>query len=167
MSWPYAYTPAIWSSVFTVLLLVALSIYAWRRRSVPGALPFAIAGLFDALWMAGYTLVIAATDAAAKIFWLKFGGVWQAFGATAVTCFLLEYAWPGRWLTRRNLAWLSIPCLLNIGMILTNSLHHLAWQGFALDGEGIPLDGPGNWAFLVYAYGLSLVNLVVLVWLFI
>src|SRR5512136_2688723 len=167
MSWPYAYTPAIWSSVFTVLLLVALSIYAWRRRSVPGALPFAIAGLFDALWMAGYTLLIAATDAAAKIFWLKFGSVWQAFGVTAETCFLLEYARPGRWLTRRNLALLSIPPLLIMGLILTDDVHHLVWRGFVVDGLGVTsLVGPAGWGAVAYGVGLVLVNLVVFVWLF-
>ncbi len=167
MSWPYAYTPTIWPSVLTVLLLVALSVYAWRRRSVPGVLLFAIAGLLDALWMAGYTLVIAATDAAAKIFWLKFGSVWQAFGATAVTCFLLEYAWPGRWLTRRNLALLSIPPLLIMGLILTDDLHHLMWRGFVVDGPGVTeLLGPAGRAAVAYGVGLVLVNLVVFVWLF-
>ena len=167
MTGPYQYTPAIWPSVLTVLLLVALSVYAWRRRSVPGALPFAIAGLLDALWMAGYTLVIAAIDAAAKIFWLNFGSVWQAFGATAVTCFLLEYAWPGRWLTRRNLARLSIPPLLIMGLILTNDLHHLMWRGFVVDGLGVTtLVGPAGWVAVAYGVGLVLVNLVVFVWLF-
>jgi len=168
MTGPYQYTPAIWPSVLTVLLLVALSVYAWRRRSVPGALPFAIAGLFDALWMAGYTLVIAATDAAGKIFWLKFGGVWQTFGATAVTCFLLEYAWPGRWLTRRNLALLSIPPLLIMGLILTGDLHHLMWRGFVVDGLGVTmLFGPAGQVAVAYGVGLILVNLVVFAWLFV
>ena len=32
--------------------------------------------------------------------------------AIAVLCFALEYAWPGRWLTRRNLVLLSIPPLV-------------------------------------------------------
>jgi PAS domain S-box-containing protein len=168
MTGPYHYTPAIWPSVLTVLLLVALSVYAWRRRSVPGALPFAVAALFDALWMAGYTLVIAAIDAAAKIFWLNFGSVWQAFGATAVTCFLLEYAWPGRWLTRRNLALLSILPLLIMGLILTNDLHHLMWRGFVVDGlGGTSLVGPAGWVAVAYGVGLVLVNLVVFAWLFV
>jgi signal transduction histidine kinase len=167
MSFSYAYTPQIWPSVITALLLFALTVYSFRRRSVPGALPFSFALLFGVLWMVGASLEVAAVDASAKIFWIKFQAVWLLPSATAVTCFLLEYAWPGRWLTRRNLILLSIPCLLNFGIILTNDLHYLAWQGFARDGKVIPLNGPGNWVFLVYAYGLSLVNLVVLAWLFI
>ena len=52
MSGSYAYTPSIWPSVLTVVLLISLSIYSVRRRSVPGASPFMIACLFAALWPA-------------------------------------------------------------------------------------------------------------------
>jgi len=166
MSGPYAYTPAIWPSVFTVLLLVALAVYAWQRRGVPGVLPFMIAILFGALWAAGSGLEVAAADMATKIFWFKFHGVCQLPGVTASTCFVLEYAWPGRWLTRRNLALLSIPCLLFLGLALTNDLHHLIWRGFAYGGIVIPLRGPVNWMLVVYGYGLIVLNLVVFAWLF-
>lgn len=163
----YAYTAHIWPLVFTALALIPLAVYSVRRRSVPGALPFAIALLLAGLWIIGLGLEVAAVEASAKIFWVKFQSAWLVPVATAVTCFLLEYAWPGRWLTRRNLTLLSIPWLLNIGMILTNDIHHLAWQGFTLDGEVVPVNGLGNWIILVYAYGLAIVNLVVLVGLFI
>ncbi len=167
MTWNYAYTPQIWPPAFTVLVLIALAVYSYRRRSVPGALPFAFAVLFGGLWMTGTSLEVAAVDLSGKFFWVEFQAVWFLPIATTITLFFLEYAWPGRWLTRRNLALLSIPCLLNIGMILTNDLHHLIWQGFAFDGEVIPLNGPANWIFLVYAFGSTIVNLVVLGWLFI
>ncbi len=167
MSFPYAYTPYIWPPVFTALVLIALAIYSFRHRSVPGALPFTYAVLLGALWLVGSSLEVAAVADSAKILWVKFQDAVLLPSATAVTCFLLEYAWPGHWLTRRNLTLLSIPCLLNLGLILTNELHHLYWLGFAFDGDVIPLRGLGNWIFLGYAYALTIVNLVVLVWLFI
>jgi PAS domain S-box-containing protein len=167
MSWPYAYTPAIWPSVLTVLLLVALSVYAWQRRGVPGALVFAVVCLIAAPWAAGSVMELAAVDVECKIFWLKFQGAWQLPAATASACFVLEYAWPGRWLTRRNLALVSIPPLLVLAMILTDDLHHLMWRGFAYNGTVIPLRGLGNWMFVAYAYGLGILNLVVFAWLFV
>ena len=167
MTIKYAYTPEIWPSVFTVLLLIALAVYSGRRRSVPGALPFMIAGLFAAAWAAGSVMEVAAVDLQTKITWFKFQGACQLPAATAITCFALEYAWPGRWLTRRNLVLLSIPCVLAVGIILTNDLHHLAWRGFAFDGTIIPLRGPANWFFFVYGYGLAIVNIIVFTWLFI
>src|SRR5512136_2042329 len=112
MNWHFAYTPSIWPPFITVLFLLALAFYSWRRRSVPGALPFAIGSLFGALWAAGTVMEIAALDLPTKIAWFKFQAAWQIPLVTATTCFILEYAWPGRWLTRRNLILLSIPCLL-------------------------------------------------------
>jgi hypothetical protein len=126
MIWHYSWTPKIFPFLTTVVLLLLLSIYSWRRRSVPGAIPFAIGCVFAALWAAGSVMEIAAVDVATKIFWFKFQGGWYLPTATAIACFVLEYAWPGHWLTRRNLVLLSMPCLLGIGLPLTDDLHHLA-----------------------------------------
>jgi hypothetical protein len=56
MSWPHSYTAYSWQPFLTVLLLITLSLYSWRRRSVPGALPFMIGCLFAALWVTGAIL---------------------------------------------------------------------------------------------------------------
>jgi hypothetical protein len=50
MIWPSSHYLDIWLPVFMIFLLIALSVYSWHGRSVPGALPFAIASLFTALW---------------------------------------------------------------------------------------------------------------------
>jgi signal transduction histidine kinase len=167
MTWNYAYTSYIWPSFFTVLLLIALGVFSWRRRSVPGALPFSIACLFSALWAAGWVLGIAAIEAETKITWYKFQLIWQLPSAIAITCFALEYAWPGRWLTRRNLALLSVPFLLALGLMLTPGLRHLMWRGFIVDGAVSPLRTPVGWVFIAYGYGLAVLNISVFVWLFI
>jgi PAS domain S-box-containing protein len=166
MTWNYAYTLYIWPSFLTVLLLIALAAYSWHRRSVPGALPFMIGCLFAALWAAGSVMEVAAVDVATKIFWVKFQGVWHLPVATTILCFVLEYVWPGRWLTRRNLTLLSILPLLTLGLVLSNDLHHLAWRSFAFDGSVLPQLGSGVWVLFSYAYGLVIANLVILAWLF-
>ncbi len=166
MSLSYEYTPYIWPSFLTAVFLIALSAYGWRRRSVPGALPFAIGSLLAALWAAGSVLEVAAVDVAAKIFWARFQAVWQLPATTAISCFLLEYAWPGRWLTRRNLVLLSIVPVLDEVLMLTNDLHHLEWRSFAFDGSVIPQYGPVTWFVIAYSFGLGVINIVVLVWLF-
>ena len=167
MNLPYAYIPQIWPPVFTVLLLIALAVYSFHRRhSVPGALPFAISLLFGALLMIGTSLEAAAVTASAKIFWVKFQTAWLLPSITALTCFVLEYAWPGRWLTRRNLVLLSIPPLLFLGLILTDDFHHLIWHGFVLNATVTPLNATGYWIYLTYAFGLSIVHIIVFIWLF-
>ncbi|HSR32033.1 MAG TPA: histidine kinase N-terminal 7TM domain-containing protein [Anaerolineae bacterium] len=167
MAGSYAYTPEIWPSLLSVVLLVALAVYSWRRRAVPGARALAASCLIAVPWVAGAVMEVAAVDVPTKLFWFKFQATWQLPAVTAVTCFVLEYAWPGRWLTCRNLALLSIPSLLLLGLILTNDLHHLVWRGFTIDGTVIPLRGPANWASFAYAYGLGILHLVVLAWLFV
>src|SRR6266540_1793441 len=167
MAWPYVYSPDIWLPLFTFFLLIALCAYSLRRRSVPDALPFAIGSLLTALWAFGSVMQYAAIDLEVKTTWVKFQAIWQVPATTAITCFILEFAWPGRWLTRRNLFLLFIVPLLNIVAILTADLHHLEWLGFRLDGSVIPLYGPGSWSFLAYIYVLGLVNFIVFTWLFV
>ncbi len=166
MTWNYAYTPQIWPSFFTVLVLIALAVYSFRRRIIPGTLPFMICFLFGAAWAAGAAMETAAVDLAAKIFWIKFQAIWQLPSATAMACFVLEYAWPGRWLTRRNLILLSIAPLLLFGLICSNDLHHLVWRNFVYTGSVTAVVGPAVWVSLAYSFALVILNLGVFVWLF-
>jgi PAS domain-containing protein len=148
-------------------MLIVLAIFSWRRRSVPGALPFSVACIFSALWAAGEVLEIAAVAEQTKIAWYKFKLIWQLPSATAITCFVLEYAWPGRWLTRRNLVLLTLPCLLGLGLILTNALHDLLWRGFLVDGTVTALRTPTGWILIIYGYFLAIVNIIIFIWMFI
>jgi PAS domain S-box-containing protein len=85
----------------------------------------------------------------------------------ATTCFVLEYAWPGRWLSRRNLALLSLPILMSIAIIVTDDRYHLAWRGFLVNGSVQPELSTGSWLSALYFLGiLGALNLIVLGWLF-
>lgn len=167
MSLQYVFTPHIWPSIIAVLLLIGLAAYSIKNRGVPGAIPFAIACLFGLLWSLAIVFEFIAVDIAGKIFWRKFGVVWQLPSATAITCFLMEYARPKRWLSRRNLILLSIFPLLAILSILTNDIHRLFWTGFHVDGALVANLGPIAQIFLAYVYLLSFLNIVILAWLFI
>jgi PAS domain S-box-containing protein len=134
---------------------------------VPGALPFAVASLLSALWTVGSIIEYLAVDRALKITGVKFQAIWQLPALTAITCFLLEYTWPGRWLTRRNLVLLSVVPVLNMLIILTNDIHHLAWVDFEFNGGVIPQYRAGYWLFLIYINLLIIVNLAVCGWLFV
>ena len=56
--------------------------------------------------------------------------IWLSILAILLFISLAVYAWPGHWLTRHNLALLSIVPLLVTLSILTDHLHHLMWHGF-------------------------------------
>jgi PAS domain S-box-containing protein len=167
MSWLYAYTPYIWPMLAPAAFTAALAIYVWHRRSVPGARALVMAMLFLLPWAVSAALELAAVDAPTKIFWIKFQAVWQLPANTALLCFALEYANLGRWLTRRTLALLAIPPLLDLLLILTNGAHHWRWLGFSVEGYVRPAYGSGTWALLGYNYVLAALQGIILLWLFV
>jgi len=167
MHWTYQYTPVIWPTVFTIMLLTVLAVYAWRRRNLPGALWLVIYCLFSLLFLTPKVFEFLAVDFETKIFWYDVEYPWLTPGTTAMTCFILEYTWPGRWVTRRNIALLSIVPLLVLAFTFSNEFHHLLFRDYEFTGDVAPLYGPVGWAFVVYNLGLRVVSITALVWLFV
>jgi signal transduction histidine kinase len=166
MIWNYAYTPVIWPSVGTVFLLLALAAYSWRRRSVPGALPFIVYCLLSVPMLIFKIIAYFAVDFETKVFWFKIESTFWLLIPTAMTCFVLEYAWPGRWLTRRNLALLSIVPLLSWALQTTNNSHHLVTTGYSFNGSVVPAYGPLGKLVVIYVLFLTILNIIVFTWLF-
>ena len=163
----YQYTPAIWPSIFTVMLMTVLAVYAWRRRNLPGALWFVIYCLLGVAFLTAKVVEFLAVDFETKIFWFNIGHPWWLPGTTALTCFVLEYTWPGRWVTRRTVALLSIAPLLILVLLFTNDFHHLLFRSYEFTGDVVPLHGPAGWGFVVYNLGLRVVSIIALAWLFV
>lgn len=151
----YRYSPSILAPLATALLLVALAAFSARRRHVPGAMPFAIGCALTALWAAGRTAQRAAIPVQTQVDWLQFQMLWQLPGVTATLCFVLEFAYPGRWLTWRNLALLSIPVAASTVLVLTGDRHGLMWTGpQQVGGDLVMAPGPAGRAMLIYALAL-------------
>jgi signal transduction histidine kinase len=167
MNWSYAYTPIIWPSVLTLLLVLFLAIYSWLRRSVPGAVPFMIYCQLAAILLVCKIIAYLAVDFETKVFWFKIENAFWMPVLTAMTCFALEYAQPGRWLTRRSLALLGIAPLAVLILLPSNGSHHLLFQGFSYNGSIVPLFGPVGLVLILYSLGLTSINAAVFIWLFI
>jgi PAS domain S-box-containing protein len=168
MTGAYVYTPGIWLPLAGVVFMAAIGFYCWRRRSVPAALPLVAVSLFGGLWLLGIALEVAAVAPATKIAWFKFQALWRAPTVTAGLCFVLEYAYPGRWLTRRNLILLSVPVLLDILLVVVGDAQ-LMWNRLEVgpDGSVVAYPAPAGVILAAYGVGLVLVNTGVLLWLFI
>ncbi len=164
----YSYSTDILPSVFVTFFLVALGLYTWRRRSVPGALALAAAILFAALWSLGIVMQTAATTSGTKIFWHKFQAVLQMPTVTASACFVLEYVQPGRWCNRRNLALLSIPTLLVFIFVVTGD-SKLMWRELIVgpDGAVVPVYTVAGAVLVAVGIGYILINYSALLWLFV
>jgi signal transduction histidine kinase len=167
MNWHYTYTPYIWPMLASALLFCILGLYAWRRRTMAGALPFALMLLFMLLWSLGATFQLASADIPTKIFWFKFTSIMKLPAATAELCFGLQYTGLGRFLTRRNVLLLALPALLVLLLVLIDGTYHVLWVGFHFDGSLHPVRSELTLIIAIYSFLLALTMLVILVWLFV
>jgi hypothetical protein len=165
MNWPYLYTPDIWPALITLALVIYLGTYSWRRRNIPAAKPFATACFLGVLWVLGVILELTAVDFSTKVFWVNFQTIWHLPVAATVTCFIVQYAGLGRWLTRSTYVLLFIIPFLSVLVIVTNNFHHLMWTGFRMNGSVIASPGKLFWVLNSYIYLLGILNFAVLIWL--
>lgn len=168
MSSHYAFTPFLWLTLPGLAFYAMLGAYAWRRRRVPAALPFALLCLFAGLWTLGHSFELmalsapAAATSSAWLFWALFQLVWQLPVVAAIFCFVAQYAGYGHWLTRRVVVWLALPSLVFVLLLLTNDLHNLTW-GLPAAPRGAALQpGPAAWLFNIFSLTLGVLNLWIL-----
>ena len=167
MNLPYQFTFDLLPLLASAAFAATLAFYGWRRRAIPGALPFATLMLFDALWGVGSALELGAVDLPTKIFWFKFQFFWQGPLMVAGLCFVLEYARLHQFLNRVTLGAMLIFILLGSALIITNDTHHWVWAGFTLDDTVQPLRGTGYVILTFIGLSLAVANLPILIWLII
>ncbi|MBI5034627.1 MAG: PAS domain-containing protein [Chloroflexi bacterium] len=153
----YQYTPYIWPMLGSAIFPGALALYAWKHRTVPGATFFAVYQTFIAVWALFTAIDMAATTESGKILWHVLEAVAAIPALTALICFALEYAKPGKWLTRRNLFLLYLIPFLIIIIMLSNDLHHLFWTRLWLDTFVRVQRGPLNFIFAGFVFLLPLI----------
>ena len=163
----YAYTSDIWLPVAAAIFVAVLGLSTWRRRDVPGGKPFVAAALFASLWLLGIALEAAAVAPGTKIAWYKFQFAMQVLAITAGTCFTLEYSYPGRWLTRRNLALFAVPPLLTLILIMGGAQFVWLRLGVGVDGAVVATYATLGMIVVAYAWCLGLINAAAFVWLFV
>jgi PAS domain S-box-containing protein len=162
----YTYSGYLWPAIVSTVLVAWLGWYGWRHRGMPGTLPFSLGCAFAVAWSVGSMLQTAATGSETKVLWLQFLTVWQLPIVTTATCFVVQYAGLGRWLTKRVVVLLTIPPVVLAAFIATNGLHHLFWTGLTeVNGGVTPIRGPVNAVALAYSYALAIFNVVILAWL--
>jgi len=161
--------------LFTALLLLsgastlALAVFAYRHRTVPGALPFAALAASLAYWSFVYAVGIQITDnPALRVLVLQIQ--WLAHPAVPLSLLLfgLSYTGHDELLTRRTLPVIAAIPAVVVAAAWTNPWHNLLWTDQAVhvvDGMAVlvPTYGPLFWINIVYGYGIEFVAIAVLV----
>ena len=162
MEWQF--TPYTIPLAVSSVASVALAIYILRNRHTPGAVPFGMLLLATAEWTASYSLEMACTTQADKIFFSK--GLYLGVVLVPALWLLFALQYTGR---LQRLRW-PILSLLALEPVVTLTL---AWSGhpilrtLALDTSGpfkmLSIDyGPWFWVHTSYSYVLLLLGTLVL-----
>ena len=164
----WQYTPYVVPLGIAAAVLVALALFAWRRRQAPGAVAFVLLMLAVAEWSLAYALRLVSADLETKLFWAKVRYLGIVIVPAAWLVFVLQYTGRDKWLTRRNLALLIIEPLGTLLLVWTNDWHGLYWSSTKLDREG-PFVTFGSthgvvfWVHAAYSYLLLLLGTFLLI----
>jgi PAS domain S-box-containing protein len=143
----------------------ALALYAWRRRPVPGAAPFAALMLAVAEWALAYALELGGLDLATIVLGLKTEYPGIVTVPVAFLALAIEYTGREKWLTRRNLALLAVLPLVTLLLAWSNEVHGLIWRHIELESAGpllVPAFSRGAWYWVNVGYGYALLLLGIL-----
>ncbi|NMC78611.1 MAG: diguanylate cyclase [Chloroflexi bacterium] len=154
--------------ILSAAISVWIGIYAWARRTLPGATPFALLALCEFEWTLTYIFQLIGSSLGAKLFWNNM----QFLGAVLVPLGYLYFAeeYTGRGLNQpRRMRWmLGICAALVLGIIWTDSFHslfrispHLVFR--TPFSELVFENGPAFAAYPVYAYSVMVVSTFLLV----
>ena len=118
-------------------------------------------------WGLASALGFSAVDEAGKVFWFQVEALFAAMCAVPSLCFALEFAYPGRWVTRRNVALIAVVPAVFVLLTITNDAHHLIWTGIWFDGFVRFTRGPAYPFISAYLFLLPLLNTAIFLWLFV
>jgi len=140
---------------------ILLASFMWRRRVIPGAVPFSLSMYALAAWSAAVILIHLSGELPAKLFWTNAQYVGITLAPLMWLLFVLEYTGYASILTKRNLVLFSLHPVLVQVVVWTNPYHHLFRGQVWLDTSGVVPTlgntlGPAFWVHAVYSYGLML-----------
>lgn len=156
-----------------LLLSAAISLvltgYAFRYRSVRGAVSLSILMLAVAVFSTSYFLELNVTSLAAKIWWAKVEYIGIVLLPVAWLMFSLQYTRGSRAALplERYAPWLGLWPLVTLGLVWSNEWHHWHWSSLSLSYEhGVPMlavtYGPSFWIHSAYSYVLLFIGTVLL-----
>lgn len=144
-------------------LAATMTVYALRRRHLPGMTPFALMTAGLAWWAAWYAAEIILPGLSAKLWMARLeyvGIVWVPLGWVL---FALSYTGRDKWLTSNRVLLLTVIPIATIIFAFTSDLHPWFYTSISLNNNG-PLSvldasyGPAWYSYFIYAYLLMLLG---------
>ena len=94
MAGAYVYTPAIWLPLAAAVFMVAVGLYAWHHRDVPGGKPFVAMSAITIPILLSIAFEAAAVAPETRLAHQKLQFILIVAALTPVACMALDYAFP-------------------------------------------------------------------------
>ena len=154
------FTPYVLPFIFSTLILVYLSIYAFRlRKRIETAGLFSMLTVALAIWTACYALELVSVTFESKIFWAKMKYMGSVPGPVLWFIFSLYHTNHRHWLSHPLKIVLATFIFLTLGIVFTNEIHHWYWTKIYLLPGFPETQSEHGFYFWVYAAGLYLLVL--------
>ncbi len=150
-------TPYTFAAAGAFALVLALGVFGWRRRPVPGATEFALFAAAVGDWCLAAGIGFAHTDLTGKILSSKFEYIGVVSAPVLwLLCMAACTGVPNRQ-PQWQLAILAIIPLITLVLVFSNEQHGLIWRHVEIDSEnGLSLwkatYGPWFWVHSAYSY---------------
>ncbi len=165
MHWQY--TPYLWMYVAAAVLGCGMGAYAWRHRSIPGAVPFAVVQFASAFWSLTNALEISRSDLRSILFFDNLAFIAIGLLSPATLAIALEYTGRTQRITKQNLILFLFVPAMTVLLAWSDRFHGLVRHTATLRTWG-PLNflssTPGIWYWIhtAYAYILLMAALIIL-----
>lgn len=144
------------------LMAVGIAIQSWRNRERSEARGLLGVAVATAIWTGGTIGLMASSSVTPGFFWLRFMNVGIIGAPVAFLLLALEYTDQEHVLTLPFVSGLLLLGALFLGLVWTNSLHHLYWAEVDYTANvprGVDTTPAiGFWGFIAFAYSLLLVG---------
>lgn len=163
----FQYSPFFIPLVLSAVLTGVLACYGLRDRINPVSAPFALLMAAVTIWTTGYAFELISADLLVNQILNTIEYVGIVTVPVAWLLVVLCYTGRTRYITRQNLALISVVPVLIILLVATNSYHYLYYSAIipriiAGSVVWVFVRGPLFWLHVVYSYLLIMVALILL-----
>jgi hypothetical protein len=140
--------------VLSFAISLGVLFYTWRFRNVRGARAYAWYVAGQCLWILGYIFELINPSLDGKIFWDQIQWGAGLFITIAFPVFAIQYTETKVRQPRLIFGLSFVAPLLFLGILFTDSQHHLLYPNPYLDHTHIFSDLKYNFTWVVYAYAI-------------
>jgi PAS domain S-box-containing protein len=160
MSWFHSLR--FWLLLGAGLTAAVLTFHAWRRRTVSGAVPFAVIMAAVTVWTGSAMMALLSSPGSAQRLWIIIGFVGVVAISPAWLAFTFQYTGRTSWLNRSVLTLLSVIPLITLALVLIPATRGLVINRVWVDGVVHESYGNCVWVFAGFAYLCNLVSVVLM-----